>query len=565
MSPSFLARVNAVGAFVLRFALAGFAQIVCVNDEIRRALARLGVPEDKLSVVPAFLGAAPQPLEDGDEQRLRHFQPLLSVVAGSGPEYGLPVLMEALQRLRHHYPEIGCIVLGTNGAGKPSEMVRALGLSEHVRFLGPLPHQRCVALLARSDVCVRPSLADGDAVSVREALSLAVPVVASDVTCRPPGTTLFLTGDSGDLAEKVLMLLRADRCSGETTPPLDFFDAILSVYRKATGGPRVHIGFTESARWLWPSLCREIMGFRVNYPIEIVPGAGQARSLRYYIYSDKLFLDDQKLDAQGVPLKQYRLLGLQYNPLFVAWWGLYHLERAAREHDDRHLNVFLTQVNWLKSNAVVRRDGTVVWPCYFEWQEGHARLQAPWISAMYQGVVISALVRGFRLTREKKLLDLALAGSRVFSLDVGSGGVRTYEQGQVLYEEYPAFPLPRVLDGFLFALLGLYDLSVETEDPRITRLFAQGVDGLKHTLRYWDYRGKWSWYGSHGYLCPPHYHGLNRSLLQALGRLSREPVLTRYAETWDPARLSLSDKLEVYTVFVLTKNLARVRFRAAAR
>lgn len=307
------------------------------------------------------------------------------------------------------------------------------------------------------------------------------------------------------------------------------------------------------------SLSREISGFRVDYPLEIVPGAEQTDSLRYYIYSNWLFLDNMEFDSHGVPLKKYRLLGPQYNPLFVAWWGLHHLERAQRECNTRCVDVFLAQIDWLRANAVTRSDGAVVWLCNFDWQEGRARLRAPWISAMYQGVAISALVRGFRLTGDKKLLELARAGAVVFGLDIGDGGVRSHEGGEILYEEYPAFPLPRILDGFLFSLLGLYDLYVQTGDDEAQRLFADGVKGVTYHLGWWDFRRKWSWYGSHRYLCPPHYHNLNVALLTILHRLTEQRVLKEMADRWTSSNLSWCDRVEVFVMFVLTKNWARLR------
>jgi D-glucuronyl C5-epimerase C-terminus. len=90
---------------------------------------------------------------------------------------------------------------------------------------------------------------------------------------------------------------------------------------------------------------------------------------------------------------------------------------------------------------------------------------------MYQGVVISTLIRGYRINGDQALLDLSKRATIVFSQDIEKGGVRTYEKGGTLYEEYPAYPLPRVLDGFLFSLLGLYDLAIETGSPDIRRLF----------------------------------------------------------------------------------------------
>ena len=179
---------------------------------------------------------------------------------------------------------------------------------------------------------------------------------------------------------------------------------------------------------------------------------------------------------------------------------------------------------------------------------------------MVQGLVISSLVRAHRITGDSRLLDLCLNATRVFETDIEHGGVRTTEGDGVQYEEYPGFPLPRVLDGFLFSLLGLYDLWVETSAPHVFQLFTAGIAGLRRALPFWDYKGKWSWYGCHGYLCPPQYNKLNGALLATLARLSDEPLLAEYAAAWAPTSLSLLGRAEVFVVFQYTKNRSRLRY-----
>lgn len=327
----------------------------------------------------------------------------------------------------------------------------------------------------------------------------------------------------------------------------------------ATPAP-VRPGRTDSAlAWALRAVRRELLGFRFDYPVEAVPEALRPGALHYYIRSDRLFLDDLVFDSEGVPMKQYRTVGRQYNPLFIAWWGLVNLDRHLRDGDGPSLERFFTQVWWLKEQAVEREDGAVIWPCRFDWQEGWCRLTAPWFSAMYQGVVISALVRAYRLNGDAALLTLCEKGTRVFELAVGEGGVRTLQDGRVLYEEYPGYPLARVLDGFLFSLLGLYDLLAETSALRVFRLFSEGLAGLIATIGYWNYRDKWSWYGARAYLCPPQYQQLNSVLLSVLGEVTGEKILHHYARVWDMRSRSALDKLEIFLAFTLTKNWARLR------
>lgn len=319
-------------------------------------------------------------------------------------------------------------------------------------------------------------------------------------------------------------------------------------------------GALESLWWVARAVRSELLGFRFDYPIETVPAAGPRESLHYYVYSERAFFDAMKLDPQGIPLCRSRTSRESYNPAYVAWYGLVSLERSLRGLDPAGRQAFLKQVEWLVAYGVRRDDGSVVWPLTIDWQEGNCLLKAPWISAMAQGLAISALIRGYRITGQKHLLDLCLAATGVFEKNIEDGGVRTLEQGYALYEEYPGYPLPRVLDGFLFSLLGLYDLSVQTGDPKVFQLFADGIHGLNHRLEFWNYRGRWSWYGSHGYLCPPHYHRLNCALLVVIGRLAGKPALIRYAELWGAAPRSPRERLEIFAVFVLSKNWARARF-----
>jgi hypothetical protein len=309
------------------------------------------------------------------------------------------------------------------------------------------------------------------------------------------------------------------------------------------------------------ALRREALEFRFDYPLQIVPEAGPRDSLHYYLYSDALSWGAMRLDSSGIPRAWYRVTGAAYWPGYIAWYGLVNLGHHLRRGDQASLDIFLNQISWLERNAIRRADGAVVWPMNFDYPEGSVLLKAPWISAHAQGLAISALVRGWRLTRRPRLFDLLTSSTKVFQLDVGDGGIRVAFEGQVLYTEVPGGKPPAILDGFMTSLLGLYDWSVETEDPRVRRLFTEGIAGLKHALPRWDYRRKWSWYGNQAYLCPPPYHRLNRLLLMVLAQLSAEPSFADYANCWNPDHLSQLERAEIYLMFLLTKNASRFRRR----
>jgi hypothetical protein len=305
----------------------------------------------------------------------------------------------------------------------------------------------------------------------------------------------------------------------------------------------------------------EIFRFRFDYPLETVPEAGPRDSLHYYLYSESLSWDIMKLDPHGVPRARTRLIGEFYRPALIAWWGLVNLGHYLRHHDEPSLERFLIQLDWLERKAVTRTDGGVVWPNNFDCLQGSTLFTVPWVSAVDHGFILSAVVRGFRMTRRESLFKLLRNSSRVFELGVQEGGVRVPVERGVLYTELPGGPEPGILDGFITSLLGLYDLAIETGDPKVSQLFNDGIQGLAWQLPYWNYADKWSWYGSRAYLCPPSYHNLNRLLLGTLGRLSGEISLTQLAEHWDPQRLSSLGRAEIYVGFLITKNACRIRHR----
>jgi len=319
--------------------------------------------------------------------------------------------------------------------------------------------------------------------------------------------------------------------------------------------------YVDAVSWASRALLTELRAARFDYPIEIDALAGIPGSLNYYMYGDRLSWSEMALDSQGVPLISSRLYKNVYHPSYVAWYGLVSLGTFLRSSEQRYLDIFLRQVDWLEDHAVVRTDGAVVWPVMFDWIEGTTYLKAPWVSAYAQGMVISALVRGWQITQKRQLLDLLSRSTNVFELDVRIAGLRDSVGGHVVYTERPGYPPPGPLDGFLTALLALYDLATQTKNDSARQLLVDGVDGLENLLKTWDYRRKWSWYSSRAYLCPPSYHIQNCVLLRSLARVLDRPALSECARRWDPNQLSAWDRIEVFLAFFITKNVHRLQHK----
>ncbi|HEX8953150.1 MAG TPA: glycosyltransferase, partial [Polyangia bacterium] len=105
---------------------------------------------------------------------------------------------------------------------------RARGVAGAVHHLGELERQHALAVVAAADLFVRPTLADGDAISVREAIALGIPVVASAVGARPAEAALFPAGDAVACAEQIFQTL--SKRLPEKTPRVDCLPALLQLY-----------------------------------------------------------------------------------------------------------------------------------------------------------------------------------------------------------------------------------------------------------------------------------------------------------------------------------------------
>jgi glycosyltransferase involved in cell wall biosynthesis len=108
--------------------------------------------------------------------------------------YGLDLILEAARRFKSEGVNAGFVfvISSTNGDISISEYQQYIErhqLSDNVLLI--LSSVSFPNLILQSDIIVRPTNTDGDALTIREALFFNKPTVASDVTGRPAGTILF--------------------------------------------------------------------------------------------------------------------------------------------------------------------------------------------------------------------------------------------------------------------------------------------------------------------------------------------------------------------------------------
>jgi len=201
--PGFIEESGPLARRVAKTAVRLSGQIVCRNDDMLEALLKLGVDRSKVSIVSGYYGTFDQSddLPIGIQKFLTEHQPVLGAMATTlSPEYGIPLLLDAAERLRHQYPKLGVVLIGI---GDKERAQLRIPDQVDVCLAGALPNPVAMAVMSRLSVFVRPSFFDGDSRSVREALSLGIPVAASDTGLRPAGVKLFAKGDAAQMTAAV--------------------------------------------------------------------------------------------------------------------------------------------------------------------------------------------------------------------------------------------------------------------------------------------------------------------------------------------------------------------------
>ena len=151
-------------------------------------------------------------------------------------------------------------------------------------------------------------------------------------------------------------------------------------------------------------------------------------------------------DPSGIPQLDYHgHIGLQYNPIAIAQYGLGNYNLWRQTGDPTRKQKFLLIADWLCSNLEPNAQGFAVWNHHFNW-EYRDTLRAPWYSALAQGQGISLLVRAYKETGVPKYLDAARRAFVSFQHSIPDGGVAfTDESGDLWFEEYIVSPPTHIL------------------------------------------------------------------------------------------------------------------------
>ncbi len=224
----------------IRWVLGSCGLVIVKTQDAWDRIHALGVPEERLRLASAYSGdltPRPELLPPEINAFYEAHRPVVVSSVSFLPEYGIELTLDAIQAMRPDYPEIGLVLAGgESGKERAIEEIRKRGLEDRVLLAGPRPRPAYLALVKMGAVFLRATTFDGDASSVREAIALKVPAVASRTDFRPSGAVLFEIGNREELTQKLRKTFEQPErytLGPDELPPLqvDNFEMVLGIYR----------------------------------------------------------------------------------------------------------------------------------------------------------------------------------------------------------------------------------------------------------------------------------------------------------------------------------------------
>lgn len=239
-------------------------------------------------------------------------------------------------------------------------------------------------------------------------------------------------------------------------------------------------------------------------------------------------------DEDGMPLKLYK--GNYYeHPVLLAQAGLEWLACYRDGNDTWYLDHAITAGHHLVDLSH-GFDGAMFFPYHFDYSvHGNKAnaMVAPWYSGMAQGQVLSLFSRLGELTSEAEWQEAAAATLLSFNFVNGKSEpwiIDIDEDNSTWIEEYPIEQEKHVLNGFMFAMFGLYDYYAWQGDAFAKKVFLQSLHTLRLNVESFRNPGAISVY------CLAHrrnsngYHPIHIGQLQAMTRMTNDPYFSSVAD-----------------------------------
>ena len=188
-----------------------------------------------------------------------------------------------------------------------------------------------------------------------------------------------------------------------------------------------------------------------------------------------------------------------------------------------------------------------------------------WVSGMAQGLAISFLLRAMGLAgadERQTFWAAAQAAHEVLLRPIAERGCSDWDpMGRPFFEECPAADLPFILNGAVFALLGLRDFELHSGGS----VAPLAAERLRELLPQWDL-GYWSRYDLISRApSSPDYHSLHVSQLKVLDVYYGDGEFGSYASKFERYQGDRVRRTRAFVTLVVARTRQSLRKTGGAR
>lgn len=180
--------------------------------------------------------------------------------------------------------------------------------------------------------------------------------------------------------------------------------------------------------------------------------------------------------------------------------------------------------------------------------------------AMNNGEAISVLSRAYVLTNDIAYLKLAHQLAKALYYPYGPHGLNDKLPGgdEIWYMEGGKY----ILNGHIYTLFGLYELSLVSREKWVKELFDNGQESVASSLSRFN-AGFWSyyWLDKPLYMASIMYHNLHICQLEALTKLTGNPVFAQFAEIFRKQAKSPINRVRAAYAMVSAKIIRTLKKR----
>lgn len=520
-------------------------RVIAVSATQLGELQDLGFRAERITVIPNGI-LAPLPRRSREAVRaelgIAEDEVLALLLATLRPEKRADIFLEAIQLAHAREPRVRGVVAG---GGPQLSRVRSLA-AEVPGIVHVLGERNDVAdLITASDLVCLTSTFEGLPMTILEAMALSRPVIATRVGGIPDAVTDGQTGrlvplaDTDAFAQALVELARQPalrRAMGEAasatyrdrytlTSMADHYAEVLRTLADDRGDRSTRRRAAPSgARQLWWARASKMRAGKMAAAAFSRGPGYEPQTLGRHFDTDEVrgyYLDLSAKTTSPTAEAPERLVPAGLAQLALGWWerGLNGEERAFDAFDSTCR---------LLLDCGVSQGSALLWP--YVMAVPKYGLQPPWFSAMAQGQIASVFVRA--ASRDAHATETALRALRPL-LDRAEPFVVGTNSGPVL-EEAPTSPPSRVLNGWIYALWGVFDVAVGLGSEEAAILFDESIESLRVTLDQYD-TGWWSRYSlwADGRdLAKPFYHRIHVAQLEALHALTGLDEFAAVAARW---------------------------------